>query len=65
MEREILWVLIPFYTDKVSIYEVAHSSGVQKHLDRMHLASVSGADFYRKNDRCSMSIKSVGRKSFG
>jgi len=33
-----------FSTDKVFIYEVACSSGVQEHLDRVHLASVSSTD---------------------
>jgi len=54
-----------FHMDKVFIYEVAHSSGVQKHLDGMYLASVGGADFYREDDRYSTSIKGVGRESFG
>ena len=35
-----------FRLDKVSIYEVACSSRVQKHLDGMHLAGICGADFY-------------------
>ena len=35
-----------FCLDKVSIYEVACSSRVQKRLDGMHLASVCGANFY-------------------
>jgi len=35
-----------FHSNKVSIYEVACSSGVQKHLDGMHLAGVCGTDFY-------------------
>jgi len=35
-----------FRLDEVSIYEVARSSGVQKCLDGMYLASVCGADFY-------------------
>ena len=35
-----------FRLDKVSIYEVACSSRVQKHLDGMHLAGVCGANFY-------------------
>jgi len=46
--------------DKVFIYEVACSSGVQKHLDGMHLTSVSGTDLYRKDDRHSMGIKGIG-----
>jgi len=51
--------------DKVLIYEVACSSGVQKRLDRMYLASVSGTDLYRKNNRCSTGIKGIGRESSG
>ena len=39
-----------FCLDEVSIYEVAHSSGVQKHLDGMHLAGVCDTDFYWKDD---------------
>jgi len=35
-----------FCTDKVFIYEVAHSSRVQKCLDGIYLAGVYGADFY-------------------
>jgi len=35
-----------FHSDKVSIYEVAHGSGVQKRLDRMHLTGVCNTDFY-------------------
>jgi len=54
-----------FCLDKVSIYEVARSSGVQKCLDGMHLANVCGADFYWQNDRCPVSIKGVDRESFG
>ena len=51
-------------TDKVFIYKVAHSSRVQKRLNRMHLVSIGGADFYREDDRCSVSIESVGKKLF-
>jgi len=50
-------------TDKVFIYEVARSSRVQKRLDGMYFTSVSGTDLYRKDDRCSVSIESVGRES--
>ena len=39
-----------FCSDEVLIYEVARSSGVQKHLDRMHFAGVCGANFYWQND---------------
>ena len=52
-------------TDKVFIYEVACSSGVQKCLDRMHLASVSGTDLYRKDDRRFVGVKGVGGESSG
>ena len=51
--------------DKVFIYEAACSSRVQKHLDGMHFASVSGTDLYRKNDRHSTGIEGVGRELFG
>ena len=51
--------------DKVFIYEAAHSSGVQKHLDRMHLAGVSSTDLYRKDNRHSVGIEGVGRELFG
>ena len=54
-----------FHTDEVLIYEVAYSSGVEKHLDGMHLAGVCGADFYREDDRCSAGIKGIDRESFG
>ena len=53
------------YTDKVFIYEVVCSSRVQKCLDRMHLAGVSGTNLYRKNDRRSTSIKGISRESSG
>jgi len=39
-----------FHLDEISIYEVAHSSRVQKHLDGMHLVGVCSADFYWKDD---------------
>jgi len=54
-----------FHTDEVSIYEVAYSSGVEKHLDRMHLAGVCGADFYQEDDRHSAGIEGIDRESFG
>ena len=54
-----------FRTDKVLIYEVAHSSEVQKCLDEVHLAGVCGTDFYQKNDQCPVSIEGVGRELFG
>jgi len=52
-------------TNKVFIYKAAYSSRVQKRLDGMHLASVSGTDLCRKDNRCSMGIKGVGRELFG
>jgi len=54
-----------FRSDEVSIYEVAHSSRVQKRLDGMHLAGVCGADFYWKDDQCPTSIEGIDRESFG
>jgi len=54
-----------FCMDKVSIYEVARSSGVQKHLDGVHLAGVSGADFYWEDDRRSVGVKGIDRESLG
>ena len=53
-----------FCSDEVSIYEVAHGSGVQQHLDRMHLAGVCGTDFYREDDRRSVGVKGVDGESF-
>jgi len=47
-------------TDKVFIYEVACSSGVQKRLDRMYFASVSGTNLYREDNRRSAGVKGVG-----
>jgi len=54
-----------FCSDEVSIYEIAHSSRVQKCLDGMHLAGVCGADFYWKDDQCPTSIEGIDRESFG
>jgi len=54
-----------FRSDEVSIYEVARSSGVQKRFDRMHLAGVSGTDFYQEDDRRSAGVEGVDRESFG
>ena len=53
------------HMDKVFVYKVACSSGVQKCLDRMHLTSVSGTDLYRKDDRHSAGIKGVGGELSG
>jgi len=54
-----------FCTDKVFIYEVAHSSGVQKCLDEMYFAGVGDADLYREDNGCSTSIKGISGESFG
>jgi len=54
-----------FRSDKVLIYEVAHSSRVQKHLDRIHLTGVYSADFYWKGDQRSASVEDVDGESFG
>ena len=54
-----------FHSDEVSIYEVARSSGVQKCLDRMHLAGVCGTNFYREDDRRSAGVEGVDGESFG
>jgi len=51
--------------DKVFIYEAVHSSRVQKYLDRMHLASVSGTDLYRKDDRRSTGVEGVSGELSG
>jgi len=53
-----------FCTDKVLIYEVVHSSRVQKCLDIMHLTGICGTDFYQKDDQCA-SVEGVGKESFG
>jgi len=54
-----------FCSDEVSIYEVAHSSRVQKRLDGMHLTGICGADFYWQDDRRPVSVKDVDGESFG
>ena len=54
-----------FRLDKVSIYEVARSSRVQKRLNGMHLAGVSGTDFYQEDDRRSAGVEGVDGESFG
>jgi len=53
-----------FHSDEVSIYEVAHSSGVQKRFDGVHLAGVCGADFYWEDDRRSAGVKGIDGESF-
>jgi len=52
-------------TDKIFIYEAAHSSGVQKHLDEVHLAGVSGTDLDREDNGYSAGIENVGGELFG
>jgi len=54
-----------FHMNKVFIYEVARSSGVQKYLDGMYFTGVGGANLYRKDDGHSTSIKGVGGELFG
>jgi len=54
-----------FRLDEVSIYEVACSSGVQKCLDKMYLASVCGADFYWQDNQHPASIEDVDGELFG
>jgi len=49
--------------NKIFVYEVASSSGVQKCFDGMHLTGVGGTDLYRQDDRCSTDVEGVGRKS--
>jgi len=50
---------------KVSIYEVARSSRVQKRFNGVHLAGVCGADFYWEDDRRSTGVKGIDGESFG
>jgi len=54
-----------FCPDEVLIYEVVRSSGVQKRLDRMHLTSVCGADFYWQDNQRPASVEDVDGESFG
>jgi len=54
-----------FRPDEVSIYEVAHSSRVQKRFNGVHLAGVCGADFYWEDDRRSAGVKGIDGESFG
>jgi len=53
------------YMDKIFIYEAAHSSGVQKRLDGVHLAGVGGTNLDGEDDGYSVGIESIGRESFG
>jgi len=53
------------HMDKIFIYEIACSSGVQKCFDGMYFASVSGTDFYREDNRCSASVEGVGEELSG
>jgi len=52
------------HIDKVFVYKAVCSSGVQKHLDKIYLTGVSGADLDRKGDRHSVGIEGVGRELF-
>jgi len=52
-------------TDKVFIYEVVRSSGVQKRLDGIYFASVSDTDLYREDDKRSAGIEDVGEELSG
>jgi len=52
-------------TDKIFIYEIACSSGVQKRFDGMYFASVSGTDLDREDNRHSAGIEGIGRESPG
>jgi len=54
-----------FCPDEVLIYEVACSSGVQKRFNGVHLAGVSGVDFYWEDDRCSVGVEGIDGESFG
>jgi len=51
--------------DKILVYEVASSSGVQKRFDGMHLAGVGGTDLDRQDDKCSGGIEGVGGELSG
>ena len=53
------------HTDKIFIYEITCSSGVQKCFDGMYFASVSGTDFYREDNRCSADVEGVGEELSG
>jgi len=52
-------------TDKIFVYEIACGSGIQKCLDGMYFASVSGTNLYRENDRHSAGIEGIGEESSG
>jgi len=52
-------------TDKIFIYEIACSSGVQKRFDGMYFAGVSGTDLYREDDRRSTGVEGVGGELSG
>jgi len=52
-------------TDKIFIYEAACSSGVQKCLDGVHFAGVSGTDLDGEDDRRSVDMESIGGELFG
>jgi len=52
-------------TNKISIYEIACGSEVQKHFDGVYFASICGTDLYRKDDRRSAGIEGVGGELSG
>jgi len=54
-----------FRTDKILIYEAAHSSRVQKRLDGVYLAGVGGTDLNREDHGRFTGIESIGGESFG
>jgi len=51
--------------DKIFIYEATCSSGVQKCLDRVHLAGVGGTDLDREDDGRSAGMESISGEPFG
>jgi len=53
-----------FRTDKILIYEAARSSGVQKRLDRVHLAGVGGTALDREDNGRSAGIESISGELF-
>jgi len=52
-------------TDKISIYEIACGSGVQKHFDGVYFASIRGTNLYRKDDRRSTGVEGIGGELSG
>jgi len=52
-------------TDKISIYEIACGSGVQKRFDGVYFASIRGTDLYREDDRRSVGVEGIGGELSG